>query len=69
MRPPRYLASVLIPLKGKVSDRFSEELYAVPGVAEVVVVESEGTAYLKVDPRVVDRKRLSSIAEQCVLAR
>jgi len=38
-------------------------------VAEVVVVESEGTAYLKVDPRVVDRKRLSSIAEQCVLAR
>lgn len=69
MRPPRYLASVLIPLHGRVSEVFSERLAEVPGVEEVVVVESEGTAYLKVDPRRVDRHQLTEIAEQCVIPR
>lgn len=69
MRPPRYLASLLMPLHGRISDSFTEQLHGVPGVEEVVVVESEGTAYLKVDPRQVDRKQLARIAEQCVLPR
>jgi len=69
MRPPRYLASVLIPLHGRVSESFTERVAAVPGVVEVVVVESEGTAYLKVEPRTVDRRELTAIAEQCVIPR
>ncbi|MGD8177195.1 MFS transporter [Marinimicrobium sp. ARAG 43.8] len=69
MRPPRYLASLLMPLQGRVSEEFSERLYQVPGVEEVVVVESEGTAYLKVDSQRVDRKQLTAIAEQCVFPR
>lgn len=69
MRPPRYLASVLIPLRGRVSAEFTERLFAVPGVEEVVVVESEGTAYVKVEPRLVDRRQLTEIAEQCVITR
>lgn len=64
MRPPRYLASVLIPLRGQDPLLVSEQLRAVEGVAEVLVVSSENTIYLKVDPRLVDRQALTDIVEK-----
>ena len=63
MRPPRFLASVLIPLRNHDYERVAEQLRAVEGVEEVVIVSSEKTAYLKVDQRVVDRKALSAIVD------
>jgi MFS family permease len=62
MRTPRFLASILIPLGSRQVADMAERLRAVAGVVEVVVVESEHTAYLKVDPQRVDRKALSAIA-------
>ena len=63
MRPPRFLASVLIPLRDHDPQVISEKLRAVHGVAEVLVVASENTVYLKVDPRLVDRQALTGIVE------
>lgn len=64
MRPPRYLASMLIPLQGRAGESLSEALQGVPGVAEVAVVESEDTVYLKVDKRRLDRDRLAQVTGQ-----
>lgn len=61
MKPPRFLASVLIPLRHHDGAVIAEKLRAVEGVAEVLIVESENTAYLKVDQRLVDRKALNAI--------
>lgn len=61
MKPPRFLASVLIPLRDHDHEVMAEKLRAVEGVAEVVIVSSENTAYLKVDQRLVDRKALNAI--------
>ena len=63
MRPPRFLASVLIPLRNHDYERVAEQLRAVEGVEEVVIVTSEKTAYLKFDQRVVYRKALSAIVD------
>ena len=64
MKPPHFLASVLIPLRGRDHQQTAAKLRAVDGVAEVVIVTSEDTAYLKVDQRRVDRKTLAAIVEQ-----
>jgi MFS family permease len=61
MKPPRFLASVLIPLRHHQAEQIVDKLRAVEGVAEVVLVESENTLYLKVDQRLVDRKALQAI--------
>lgn len=65
MAPPRYLTSYLIQL-GEIDSgravRCENELRAVPGVAEAVVVADEGVAYLKVDSRTVDYDRLEAFA-------
>lgn len=63
MKPPRFLASILIPLRNHDAEVVAEKLRAVEGVAEVLIVESENTAYLKVDQRLVDRKALHAIVE------
>jgi MFS family permease len=63
MQPPRFLASLLIPLREHDSTDIALRLRVVEGVAEVLVIESERTAYLKVDPRKVDRKALTAIIE------
>lgn len=69
MKPPHFLASVLIPLKGQHPQRslepqvLLEKLRAVDGVAEAVIVASENTIYLKVDQRRVDRKQLAAIVD------
>ncbi|HWV14598.1 MAG TPA: MFS transporter [Cellvibrio sp.] len=61
MKPPRFLASVLIPLGQHKGELIADKLRAVEGVAEVLIVTSENTAYLKVDQRLVDRKALQAI--------
>jgi MFS family permease len=63
MKPPRFLASVLIPLRHHRGAEVADQMRAVAGVAEVVIVESENTAYLKVDQQLVDRKALHAIVE------
>ena len=64
MQPPRFLASVLIPLRHHDGATIAAKLRAVGGVAEVLIVESENTAYLKVDQRLVDRKALHAIVAE-----
>lgn len=63
MQPPSFLASVLIPLKGQDQQDLADKLRAVDGVAEVVIVASENTIYLKVDQRRVNRKQLAAIVD------
>lgn len=63
MKPPHFLASVLIPFNGKDPQLLAEKLRQVEGVAEVLVVVSEETIYLKVDQRQVDRKQLAAIVD------
>ena len=64
MKPPHFLASVLIPLRGQDHQTLADKLRAVDGVAEVVIVASENTVYLKVDQRRVDRKQLAAIVAE-----
>src|SRR5690606_10607981 len=63
MTPPRFLASLLIPLQRGDSKQLAERLGAVDGVVEVLIIESERAAYLKVDPQRVDRRTLTTIIE------
>ncbi|ACE84505.1 major facilitator family transporter [Cellvibrio japonicus Ueda107] len=63
MTPPRFLASVLIPLRGRDPQWVADQLRQVNGVAEVVIVSSENMAYLKVDQKLVDRKALATIVD------
>jgi MFS family permease len=64
MKPPRFLASVLIPLHKRDFGALAEKFRAIDGVEEVVIVESENTAYLKVDQQRVDRNALQAIAAE-----
>jgi MFS family permease len=64
MKPPHFLASVLIPLRGQDHQALADKLRAVDGVAEVVIVASENTVYLKVDQRRVNRKQLAAIVAE-----
>lgn len=61
MRQPPHLSSYLLrvgPQAGEAADRLADQLCAVPGVAEAVVVAEEGVAYLKVDKRALDEAAL-----------
>ncbi|HEY7885387.1 MAG TPA: MFS transporter [Cellvibrionaceae bacterium] len=61
MRPPRYLASMLLALHGKQAAEVTASLQAIDGVEEVLVVESEQMVYLKVDNARVDRERIQQV--------
>jgi MFS family permease len=61
MKPPRFLASLLIPLGSHNAQAMAEKLRSVPGVDEVLIVSSEKTAYLKVDRNLLDRKTLDAM--------
>jgi predicted MFS family arabinose efflux permease len=63
MEPPQFLAGVLIPLPENYRTDLAERLADVKGVAEVLIVDSEQTAYLKVDQQLVDRKTLAAIVD------
>jgi multidrug efflux pump subunit AcrB len=53
-------------LRGQDHQTLADKLRAVDGVAEVVIVASENTVYLKVDQRRVDRKQLAAIVDEVV---
>jgi predicted MFS family arabinose efflux permease len=63
MTPPKFLASLLIPLQHHDGEQVAQRLRAVDGVVEVLVIESERVAYLKVDPQRVDRQTLTAIVQ------
>ena len=61
MKNPRYLSSYLINVGSVTSEHANTmvaELARVRGVAEVVIIPEDGVAYLKVDRRELDEKRL-----------
>lgn len=61
MRSPRYLSGVQVTLgKGQFATA-GQQLAKLPGVVEVVLIEEEETAYLKVDPNVFQRDSLAEI--------
>ncbi|MCP8899445.1 MFS transporter [Gilvimarinus xylanilyticus] len=61
MAPPRYLASILIPLAGRSPEWVEQKLAAQKGVAEVLIVPGEDMIYLKVDSRRVDRAEITRL--------
>lgn len=61
MKPPRFLASIQIPLPAVYPADLASHLAEVQGVAEVLVVDLERMVYLKVDPQLVDRRALAGI--------
>jgi MFS family permease len=65
MREPRFLASRQIRVGAQSApqaEKLARKLAAVPGVAEAIVIAEEGIAYLKVDPRTLDKKTLESFS-------
>lgn len=63
MSPPKFLASVMMPLDGRDPPNVRETLLQVEGVEDAVVVLSENMIYLKVDHQLVDRNALVEIVE------
>ncbi|MBU3068294.1 MFS transporter [Aestuariicella sp. G3-2] len=61
MRSPRYLSGVQVTLDEAQFATASQQLAALPGVVEVVLIEEEKTAYLKVDPSVFQRDSIAEI--------
>ncbi|GAA4497396.1 MFS transporter [Pseudaeromonas paramecii] len=65
LRAPASLRTLRLPLPVALDAQQSrvilERLQAQPGVAEVALVSEEASAYLKIDPRQVDRAQLESL--------
>ena len=61
MMAPRFLAGVEVPLRDADMATAYDRLFGLPGVEEVVLVENEAAAYLKVDPAVFQRESLKSL--------
>ncbi len=67
MKPPKYLANMLIPLNSidqAHADKFISELLQVQGVAEVKAHFDEAVAYLKVDNQCLDKNQLQNLISQ-----
>jgi MFS family permease len=65
MREPRLLSTRQIHVGAQSApqaEQLAMQLSAVPGVAEAIVIAEEGIAYLKVDPRTLDKKTLESFS-------
>ena len=63
MQTPRFLSNYLLHIGRLPADeqqRLTAELGKIPGVHEVTIVEEEGTAYLKIDSKVIDHAALES---------
>jgi MFS family permease len=67
MPEPNYLSNYMLPV-GKLEEsevgELVEELLAINGVAEAVIIAEEGIAYLKVDLKIVDQELLDGYALQ-----
>jgi MFS family permease len=67
MKPPRYLANMLISLENldkQTSDAFMSQLLTVVGVVEVTAHIEEAVAYLKVDSHQLNKDQLQSLLSQ-----
>lgn len=67
MKPPRYVANMLIALanlNAQNADRFAADLLEVTGVEEVTLNFEDEVAYLKVDNQRLDTHRLQSLITQ-----
>lgn len=67
MKPPRYLANLLISIKGLTqvdNDAFSAEVLNIVGVEEMTLNTTDAVAYLK-----VDNQKLDSVSLQAVISR
>lgn len=67
MKPPRYLANMLLSLDaigGDRADEFTRQLLAVHGVEEVRLHFEENAAYLKVDNSVLNKEELQQLLVQ-----
>ncbi len=65
MTPPRQLSTRLLPVGDLTPDQkkaVAGQVAAVAGVEEVVIVQSEGVAYLKVDLEALDEDALAALA-------
>ena len=60
MQAPQYLLNVMLRFQGD-ADTVREQLQAVAGVAQVLVVPEENMAYLKVDNAVLDHAALERL--------
>ncbi|GAA5317417.1 MAG: MFS transporter [Candidatus Pelagadaptatus aseana] len=60
MKHPKHLTSIQVPLSDLNAEQADERFSGLPGVVEVLLIEEEQVAYLKVDPEVFDRTSLSS---------
>ena len=65
MQPPPYVSSMVMALNpsGEGARVVSDQLAVIPGVREVTVLASEGTAYLKVDKHRLDWSALKRFGE------
>lgn len=66
MNSPRYLSSLLLNIGTLDEQRahgVSQQLLAIPGVAEAVVLGSEGVAYLKIDKEKLDQAQLQRFVD------
>lgn len=64
MAPPKHLTSKSVHLPEqwiKDTDRFVEQLLALPGVEEVVIIADEKAAYMKVDKALFDDQALAAV--------
>jgi len=72
MKNPTYLGSFMINV-GLVDEQRAkqliEEIRAIEGVAEVVLIPEDGIAYLKVDNQIVDKKALLAFRCEDTMAR
>ncbi len=66
MTPPPPVRTLMLHLSDDLAPeearRLQAEYAAVPGVAEAIVIAEESVAYLKVNPRTLDRERLDRVA-------
>ncbi len=68
MKTPPYLSNFIVHVgepDAALWQQTEQRLQAVKGVSEVVMVEDEGAAYLKIDSRTVDRDALDAISDEC----
>jgi DNA-binding protein YbaB len=66
MKPPRYLANMLISLENlneQVTHTFVNQLQEIVGVVEVTVHNEEAVAYLKVDSQLLDKDQLQTLLD------
>lgn len=61
MQPPRHLSRVEVTLDRAQLATASQRLAVLPGVVEVVLIEEDAMAYLRVDPAVFDRDTLAAV--------